>query len=354
MKFLIFIATFAVSLVITPRLVHLSSRFGVSYHAGDGSVRSRIAPLLGGLSIYISFLFITVVVFLLSRGKMLGEYDYQYLGIILGGSLMLALGIYDDVRGAPRPLKIAVQTLGALILIGCGYRITTISCFLCGKIEIGAWGIPLLVIWIVGVTNALSLIDKIDGLACGVATICGVTLFFAGISGPPFAPVLALAVAGSAAGFLRYNFYPARIFPGSGGTLFLGFVLAAVAAQGSFKITAGITLMIPLLALLTVLFNYFHSTLSRRPGKDGDRQLHNRLILMGYSPKQSVLILYILQANLGTIALVMAYAGRTLAIAIFFLVGSMLYILFRIMEDYRARILELEGHGEEQPVISDQ
>ncbi|MEA1927001.1 MAG: MraY family glycosyltransferase [Candidatus Auribacterota bacterium] len=342
MEIIFFLITLTISFLITPFLIRLASRFNFNYDPRRGSIQTRTVPLPGSLSIYISFLIATSLAFLFSRGEMLGEYDYHYLGIILGGSLMVALGIYDDARGVPFPIKLVVQILAALILIGFGYRITFITNPLGGEIAIGWWGTPILIIWLVGITNALSLINRIDGLACGIAGIVGITLFFASLNGPPFVPVIALAIAAGCAGFLRYNFYPARIFLGSTGTLFLGFVLAAIAVQGSFKVTASISLTLPLLALSIAVFTRIRRAFGEKSSIPPDRQLHNRLLNLGYSPKQTVLILYLLQANLGVIALVMSGAGRVLALAIFFLVGSMMYILFTLMNDYRARIRKLE------------
>jgi UDP-GlcNAc:undecaprenyl-phosphate/decaprenyl-phosphate GlcNAc-1-phosphate transferase len=208
----------------------------------------------------------------------------------------------------------------------------------CDTIQIGWWGIPILIAWLLAVTNALTLIDRIDGLACGVAVICGITIFFASLSGPPFVPIIALALTAGCAGFLRYNFYPARIFLGSTGTFFLGFVLSAIAVQGSFKVTAAISLTLPLLALGIAAFTRIRRACGKETTTPPARQLHNRLLNLGYSPKQTVLILYLLQVNLGVIALVMTEAGRVLALAAFFLVGSMMYILFTIMKDYRERL----------------
>jgi UDP-GlcNAc:undecaprenyl-phosphate/decaprenyl-phosphate GlcNAc-1-phosphate transferase len=343
MKLFILAATFIISFILTPRLVRLASRLSISYSREDGRVSSRGAPLLGGLSICISFLVTTGLAFLLSRGEMLGEYDYHYLGIVLGGSLVAGLGIYNDTRGASLPLKLVIQLIAAIILIGCGYRITTITCFFCDAIQIGWWGAPILIAWLLAVTNALTLIDRIDGLACGVAAICGITIFFASLGGPPFVPIIALALTAGCAGFLRYNFYPARIFLGSTGTYFLGFVLAAIAVQGSFKVTAAISLTLPLLALGIAAFSSVRVASGKESIVRRNQQLHNSLLNLGYSPKQTVLILYLLQANLGVIALVMVEAGRVLALAVFFLVGSMIYILFTIMKDYRERLTSNRG-----------
>lgn len=338
MKLFILIATFLISFILTPRLVKLISRLSITYSRENGKVSSRGHFLSGGLSICISFLITTGLAFLLSRGEMLGEYDYHYLGIVIGGILMAALGIYDDTRSAPFPLKLFIQLVAAVILILCGYQITYFTNPFGGQIEIGWWGIPLLIIWLISIPNALGLIDRIDGLACGVVAICAITLFFASLSSPPFVPIITLALAAGCAGFLRYNFYPARILMGSAGTMFSGFVLAAAAIQGSFKVTAGITLTLPILALLIALFSHCRKTCFRNKQPHPGRQLHNRLLNLGYSPKQSVLILYLLQANLGVIALVMTQAGKALALAVFFLVGSMIYILFTIMKDYRERL----------------
>ncbi len=339
MKIFVFLATFIISYLLTPLLIRLSSRLSLVYTREKGTVRSRAAPLLGGISIFISFTAVTAVAFLLSRGKMLGEYDFHYLGIIIGGSLMVVLGGYDDARGASLPFKILVQILAALCLIACGYRITTLTWFFGGQIELGWWGVPILIVWLLAATNSLALIDKVDGLACGIAGIASLTLFLAGLQGPPFVPVLAVALTAAGAGFLRYNYYPARIFPGSTGTMFLGFVLGALSVQGSFKITAGITLLIPLLALVTALLNRFRKGY-RHP------QLHQRLLDLGYSPRQVVLMLYLLQVNLGAIALVTAYSEKIYSLLIFVLVGVMLYLLFKITEEFRRLILETSrGEG---------
>jgi len=341
MNLLVFIGTALLSLAITQTLIRLSSRYGIDRHGASGRLRQRMLTLSGGAAIFISFVTVTALAFLFSRNRWLGSYDLNFLGAVLGSSLMLLLGLYDTARKVNIYLKISVQALGGLVLFGCGYRISSLT-FIPGEgIALGWAGPVLLIVWVVAMTNAFSLINTVDGLAAGVAAIAAVTLFFAGMSGPPFVPVLAMAVAGGCAGFLRYNFYPARIRLGRAGTFFLGFILAAVAAQGEFKATAGIALILPILALLIALYSrllvFFHGGEDKHP-----RQIHNRLLELGYSPRQAVLILYLLQANLGVIALVAAAAGRTLALGIFFLVGTMLYLLFKLVEDYRSRILILD------------
>ncbi len=340
MNLLVFSATAVLSLFFTPVLVRLASRYGIDRHDESGRLRQKMITLSGGVAIFISFATVTALAFLFSQRRWLGSYNWNFLGAVLGSSMMIILGLYDTARKVPLSLKISVQALAGLVLFGCGYRITSLSFFPGDAVALGWAGPILLIVWVVGMTNAFSLIDTIDGLAAGIAAIAAVTLFFAGMTGPPFVPVLALAAAGGCAGFLRYNFYPARIRLGRGGTFFLGFILAAIAAQGKFKATAGIALLLPILALLTAGYNRLRPLL---PGGQEvkSRQLHNRLLRLGYSPRQAVLILYLLQANLGVIALVAAAAGKTLALGIFFLVGTMLYLLFNLVEEYRNRILAL-------------
>lgn len=338
MNLLIFAGTLALSLLLTPALVRLASRYGISRHDATGRVRARALSLSGGVAIYLSLVPVTAAAFLLSRERWLGSFDYNYLGVLLGGALVLLLGLRDAVRRVPPPVKIALQALAGLILVGCGYRIGSLTFFPGGKIALGGAGPAVLVVWTVGVTNAFSLIDTIDGLAAGIAAISAAVLFFVALAGPPFVPVLALAVAGSCAGFLRYNFYPARIHLGRSGSYLLGFVLAAIAAQGELKAAAGITLTLPLLALAISLFGRL--TGRSEPGGENriHRQVSDRLLRLGYSPRQAVLILCLLQVNLGMIALVAAAAGRVLALGIFLLVGMMLYLLFAIVEGYRSRL----------------
>ncbi len=349
MNILVFAATAVLSLILTRFLIRIASRYGISRHNGSGRLKKRVLSLSGGVVIYISFVLVTGAAFLFSRGRLLGVYDCEYLGVVLGGALMLLLGLRDAVRKVPPGGKLALQALAGLALLGCGYRMDVITFFPGGEIHTGWAGPILLLIWVVGITNAFSLIDTVDGLAAGLAAIAAVTLFFAGLPHQPFVPFLALAAAGACAGFLRYNSYPARIHLGRAGTFFLGFVLAAVSARGSIKSAAGIALLLPILALLTAVSGHLAGFFSGNKPDREPRQLSDRLFGLGYSTRQTVLLLCFLQANLGMIALVAAAADKVLALGMFFLVGSMLYLLFRITEDYRSRILTLDREAEANP-----
>ncbi|MEA1927826.1 MAG: MraY family glycosyltransferase [Candidatus Auribacterota bacterium] len=344
---IIFIIAVLVSSLVTPPIIRFASRRGITGESLGKREPSRFVPLLGGIAIFIAFSISTSLAFLISRGELLGEYDIHFMGLMLGSILILGLGIYDDIRGVKAPVKLIFQTIAAVILILCGYNLDIITNPFGGQIQLGLWGTPLTIIWIVGLTNAINLLDGLDGLACGVSGIAALTLFFSSLYGPPFMPVIVIGLAGACLGFLRYNLYPARIFLGDTGSLFLGFVLAAVSIQSSFKTTAGIALVLPLIALLlpitdTIIAFFRRIIGGKNPFQGDQRHLHYRLLSLGYSQEQTVRMLYLLTINLGIIALVMKYAGRRLAFGMLFLIGLILYLFLKIIEDFR---FSIKGQG---------
>ena len=257
--------------------------------------------------------------------------------------MILALGAWDDWKGVKAPVKLLVQFLAAGVLVACGYRMDLVSTPFGGQISLGAWGSALVIFWVVGVTNAFNLLDGLDGLAAGVTVIAGLTIFLISAGGPPFVPVISLALAAAALGFLPYNRYPARIFLGDTGSLFAGFILAAVSVEGSFKTATGIALMVPLVALAVPLADTGAAFIRRAVrGKNplkGDRShVHHFLLALGYSPRQAVRLLCLISLDLGMTALVMKYAGRSLAVGMLFLLGLMLYIFSRLIADFRFTI----------------
>jgi len=340
---LIFVVAFIVTLGLTPPLIRISRRWRVIDPREESDPPRPPAPLLGGLAVAAGFAAATAAAFLWGRGKLLGEFDFHYLGLLGGGVVILLLGIYDDIKGAGAGLKLAVQTVAALILIAAGYRLEVLTNPFGGQLAVGLWGIPITIIWIVGLTNAVNLLDGLDGLACGVSGIAALTLFVASFDGFPFVPVVSIALAGACAGFLRYNFYPARVFLGDTGSLFLGFILAAVSIQGSFKTTAGMALVLPLVILLIPLSDtvsaFFRRVVRKKnPFKADRKHLHHKLVARGYSQGQAVALIYMVQINLAVVALVLEYAGRALALGMFFLMALMLLIFFRIMASFRSSL----------------
>jgi UDP-GlcNAc:undecaprenyl-phosphate GlcNAc-1-phosphate transferase len=223
---LVFFLSLVTSLLLTPPLIRLVRRRGITARSLDPGREEREVPLLGGAAVFVAFTLSTGLAFALGRSRMLGSFDTHYLGLLLGGVIILGLGTYDDIRGARAPAKLAVQTAAALLLLICGYNVEVLTNPFGGQIRLGIWGWPLVIVWVVAVTNAFNLLDGLDGLAGGTAAIAGLTLFFSSLGGFPFMPTVAIALVGGCLGFLRYNRYPARIFLGDTGSLFLGFILA--------------------------------------------------------------------------------------------------------------------------------
>ncbi|MDP8236997.1 MAG: MraY family glycosyltransferase [Candidatus Erginobacter occultus] len=343
MSWLVFGIALLASLLLTPSVIRLAGKRKITALAHDPGSEERTVPLLGGIGIFFAFLISTALAFLLGRARLLGSFDTHYLGLLAGGIIILGLGLYDDIRGAKAPLKLIVQALAAVALLLCGYNVEVLTNPFGGQIQLGFWGWPLVIVWVVAVTNAFNLLDGLDGLAAGTAAIAGLILFFSSLDGYPFMPTVAIALVGSCLGFLRYNRYPARIFLGDTGSLFLGFVLAAVSIQSSFKTTAGIALALPLIVLLLPLADLAISFLrravrGRNPFRGDRRHLHHKLVAMGFSPKEAVRLFYLLTINLGLIALVMKFAGRELAAGMLFLVGLIVFLFFKIIEDFRFSI----------------
>jgi UDP-GlcNAc:undecaprenyl-phosphate GlcNAc-1-phosphate transferase len=188
--------------------------------------------------------------------------------------------------------------------------------------SLGAWAVPVSVIWIVAITNAVNLIDGLDGLAVGVATISSLTmLVIAMLVSDNIVALVMAALAGGCIGFLPYNSNPAKIFMGDTGSTFLGFVLATMSIQGLFKFYTIISFAVPFLMLGLPLFDTCFAILRRlskgqNPMSPDRSHVHHRLIDMGFSQKQAVAILYVISAILGLCAVVLTTSGALKAIVL--------------------------------------
>ncbi len=271
-------------------------------------------PTLGGVAMYLAFVLAIAVGGLWGGGGVIDR--RSVLGIALGGGVILGIGMYDDIRHSSVGLKLLFQVLAAAILFRFGYRITAIASPFGGSVELSYLSLPVTVLWVVVFVNALNLIDGIDGLAAGIAAISSMTFFFTGLNlGNPMASLLALAVLGSSLGFLRYNLCPARIFMGDTGSMFLGFVLSAIAIMGAGKSVALIALLIPILAVGIPLIDTFLAVFRRSKSRNGifnaDRaHIHHKLLALGFSARQVVLILWVSAVLLGIVAVALSTANR--------------------------------------------
>ncbi len=309
------LAAAAISLISTPLVRSLAFRVKAVDVPRDGRrMHDHPIPRMGGLAIFLGFI-LSVVLFL--------PLDDQLRGMLLGSVVIVILGIFDDIFALPAMPKFLVQIGAALIAVGTGSRIDFLSNFNIFSPEpfweLGWLSVPISVLWVVGITNAVNLIDGLDGLACGVSTISSMTfLVIALIVSEPDVAILTAALAGACIGFLPYNMNPAKIFMGDTGSTFLGFILACTSIQGLFKFYAVISFAVPFLMLGLPIFDTAFAIFRRlargqSPMHPDRGHIHHRLIDMGFSQKQAVAMLYIISAILGLSAVILTTNGAVKA-----------------------------------------
>ncbi|MGQ9475985.1 MAG: glycosyltransferase family 4 protein [Actinomycetota bacterium] len=370
---MLYLLTFGVSLLLALLLTPAARRWAVKLGAvdmpHDRKVHENPTPTLGGLAILVAVVFSILAGKALARvfpslARPVGMSDalssYQLLGIIVAASLVAVLGAVDDMRRLSPWMKLAGQVAASLVLISFGVEINTVALPRGNVLDLSAsplLSILLTVIWMVAFTNIINLIDGLDGLAAGVCTISAAAFFFYGtrIGGDPNtlqATVVSVAVAGACLGFLRHNFHPASIFMGDSGAMFLGFILGAVSIQGILKRTAVATLFTPLIILAVPIADTGLAILRRvRRGKPfhyADKEhIHHRLLYIGHSQRQAVLIIYLWTALLTGIALSLEFvASRT---PIFALLGvGVVSLLATTLPRMVVGGRELEREEEEQ------
>lgn len=293
---------FAAAYICVPLAKALAFRVGAIDQPDARKVHSRPMPRLGGAAIVAAF---TLAVLLLV------DLRPPYTGILLGGLLVFAVGALDDVLGLSPRVKLAGQLAAAAAAVAGGVNVSFISNPFDGIFYLGKLGVPLTMLWLVGITNAVNLIDGLDGLAAGVSGIAALTMGIIALDqGQAAVACLAFILAGAVAGFLPFNFHPARIFMGDAGALFLGFTLACLAVVGLAKSAALISLFIPIVILGIPVMDTLCAIVRRvnkkapifRPDRD---HLHHRLLALGYSHRGSVLVIYGVSVFFGAVAIVL-------------------------------------------------
>ena len=286
-----FLAALVLVLVLTPAVGRVARVLGV---VDEPLEKRRIhlaaVPRLGGLALFLG-IFIPSLAFL--------ELDGVYRGILLGAAVATTVGMVDDFRGLPWWGKLGGQIAAATIPVYYGVDIDRFTFPVLGIHTLPEWLAAILaVIWIVAIMNMVNLLDGLDGLAAGVCAISGTTFAIIALSlGRPDAAVLSAIVAGACFGFLRHNFYPARIFMGDSGALLLGFVLATVSIQGLLKTAATVALFFPLFALAVPILDTSFVVARRLKHHEklylpDQAHLHHRFLRRGFSQRQAVLYLY--------------------------------------------------------------
>jgi UDP-GlcNAc:undecaprenyl-phosphate GlcNAc-1-phosphate transferase len=329
--FALFLVAAFSSLVLTPLLRRFCERYGLVDAANDErKIHRRPVPRLGGIAIFLSLL-VSLASLLLLRNLVTETLraDARSIGVILFcGLLVLLMGAYDDVRGASAAAKFAGLVVITLIFYALGGRIEGLSVPFVGQISLHPiLGCLLTLVWVVAITNAFNLIDGIDGLATGSALFSSLVLMTVSmLGGRASVAVVALALTGALAGFLRYNFNPASIFLGDSGSLFVGFTLAALSVAGSQKASTAVAVAIPLVAfglpVVDATVTIGRRLLSGKPVFKADREhIHHMLLARGWSQRRVVLVLYGVSAAFGLAAMLFVNSGSGLTAVILFVLG---------------------------------
>ena len=325
-------AAIIISYLLTPPVKTFAEKVGAIDVPKDGRrVHDHPIPRMGGLAIFLGFV-LSMLLF--------SEMSTQVMGMLIGAVIIAVMGAVDDIVTLNAWVKLAVQILAAWVAIRCGIVFDAISNPIVFSdsttIEIGMFAIPLTVLWIVGCTNAVNLIDGLDGLAVGVSAISSFTMLVVAIFvAEPNTAVILAALTGACIGFMPYNMNPAKIFMGDVGSQFLGFILATASVIGMFKFQAIITFLVPVLALAVPLVDTTAAFLRRiahgqSPFHADKKHLHHQLLAMGLSQKQAVAALYSLSAILGLFAVLLANTNvfvRAVCLVLVFAISLLAWLL---------------------------
>ncbi|MGO8987115.1 MAG: MraY family glycosyltransferase [Terriglobales bacterium] len=328
---LLFFGLFAFSLVVsfvaTREVRDLATSRGWVYAPREGRhVHQNPLPRLGGVAIFLAFSVSLVVWLALSTvfpRLVEGLAPATLLRIYVPACLIFCLGIYDDLRGAGPYLKFAVQAVAAAMLFAGGMRVLDLPLIFRSYSVPWFLGLPLTVLWVVAVTNAFNLIDGLDGLAAGSALFSTMVFFVCALVNHSWlGSLMSVTLAGAILGFLRFNFNPATIFLGDSGSLFIGFMLSALALAGEQKAPTFVAVAIPVvsfgLPILETLLSILRRLISGRPIFTADREhIHHKLLQMGFTHRQVVIVLYAVSAVFAMLSLFLLWpTGSTLGLVL--------------------------------------
>ena len=333
------------AVMITPVVIWLAHKLNILDFLHVRKVHAKPIPRIGGVAVFISATALVMTVLFLNNsiGEKFRAIHVQVIALLAAGTFIFLVGLIDDLHGVRARYKLLAQILAAVVMCLAGVKIESLNVANLFTINFYWLSFPVTIFWIISITNAVNLIDGLDGLAVGISAVaCAMIAVFAFTTGNPLMVVFMLALLGSLSGFLLFNFNPARIFMGDCGSMFLGFVMASTSIMCVVKSGTVIALALPALALGLPIFDTLFSMLRRYLGRWGimspDRgHLHHRLLDMGLRHRHVVLIMYaitILAAGLGMFMMITSGAAT---IAVFFCVVLLLILLFRTVGAVRLR-----------------
>ena len=336
-----FLLALLVALIATPAVIELAAKTGAMDAPDARKVHKGPMPRIGGLAIYVGFM--AAMAFMLDFAQLPAEIANGMVGLLLGATIIVIIGLIDDYKNLPAKVKLVGQILAACVVVYFDVRIDVITDPFGDYLYLEYLAAPATVFWIVGLTNTVNLIDGLDGLAAGVSTIASITIMLVALQENVMIVALVTAsLAGAAMGFLKYNFNPARIFMGDTGSMFLGFVLATISVIGAVKCTATIALIVPILALGLPIMDTTFAIIRRYRGgvpifKPDKGHLHHRLLDLGFSQRQAVLLMYVISALLGLSAVVLNEVSGGMSIAIVLCVLLVVFLGARKLGIFRLK-----------------
>ncbi|MCL1632665.1 undecaprenyl/decaprenyl-phosphate alpha-N-acetylglucosaminyl 1-phosphate transferase [Sporolactobacillus sp. CPB3-1] len=320
MVYVTFLICFLAAVALTPLVRKLAIRIGATDLPNARKVHQTIMPRMGGLAIYLAFL----------AGMLILWPDSSFtLPLLIGSVIIILTGVLDDLYSLSPKVKIVAHFFAALVIVQSGIQVSFINLPFNGVLHLYWLSVPLTLLWIMGITNAINLIDGLDGLAVGVSSI--VLLTMAGLSliqGNMFVFTVSTLLLGSALGFLPYNFHPAKIFMGDTGSYFLGYVISVLALLG-FKNVTLFSLVVPIIILAVpisdTLFAIIRRLVNRKPLTAPDKShLHHCLLRYGFTQRQTVVLIYGMSAMFALAAIL--FSTSTLLGSLIIIISVMLII----------------------------
>ncbi len=301
-----------VSYTLTPLIRIIAIKTGIVVHPGGRRVHATVTPLLGGIAMFTGFM---TAIFITTGISPILNFERTVLGIVICASIVAIMGVIDDKYELSGLKQALIIVIAAYILTRFGVEIKYVTIPIKGgtNFVLGLWSVPITIIWVLMVTKAVDCMDGLDGLAAGIAVITSATLMIMALVGghayriPAF---ISAALMGSAIGFLRYNYPPAKIFMGTVGSQFLGFTLASISIVGAFKIPTLVAIAIPILVLgvplIDTTFVVIRRAASGKKIHEADTtHLHHRLVEKGLSHRQVIWVIYAMTAAFCATALVL-------------------------------------------------
>ncbi|CAM3953260.1 glycosyltransferase family 4 protein [Mesobacillus thioparans] len=344
MFYMTLILCFVCSILITPIIKKLAFKVGATDRPNQRKVHEKIMPRMGGLAIYISF----------AAGVLIMNPQSPYHLAIVAGSIIIVLtGVLDDIFELQARYKFLNQVAAALIVVlWGGIDVDFINLPFGGRLEFGAFSVPITILWIVGVTNAINLIDGLDGLAAGVSSIALISISgMAIVMGDVYVMTIGFLLLASTLGFLIFNFHPAKIFMGDTGALFLGYMIAVLSLLG-FKNVTFISFIIPVIMLgvpmTDTIFAIIRRLVKKAPLAAPDKShLHHCLLNLGFTHRQTVLLIYAISAMFGLTGFIFSFTtmwGSLLILTIIILsIELIVESVGLVSKDYKPLLNMMKG-----------